>query len=67
MKPDATLPALSDAEERLLADAGFTADPARPGHWLDTRGRGRSVTTSVALRRARADLPAVETRIGGAR
>jgi len=53
---DPTLPVLSPADEALLAAAGLVADPARPGHWIDTRGRNRSLTTTVALRRARRDL-----------
>jgi len=54
--PDPTLPVLSPADEELLAAAGLVADPERPGRWVDTRGRGRSLTTTVALRRARRDL-----------
>ena len=50
-----TPPTLSPEDEALLAAAGFTADPAHPGWWIDTCGRGRAIT-AVALRRARADL-----------
>jgi len=56
-----TPPTLSLDDEALLAAAGFTADPAHPGWWIDTRGRGRALT-ATALRRARADLAATRER-----
>lgn len=44
---------LSPDEERALAQAGFVADPARLGRWLDAGGDGHSLPASVALRMAR--------------
>lgn len=54
MRPEVSPPALTADEEQLLDEEGYVADPARLGRWIDTRGTGSSVTTSVALRRARA-------------